>query len=200
MTPYLPAAARSSRAAMMAVVLGTAVTAGDASATPTVPSPSREEVIPDLSRYCQACWRNARLPADRWGDCTQQVFTRLLERVQPDRWANLLADDGAERREFIRAIDAVKKRTQRARKLTAVPVEFADPRHDERRDERQAVAAAAETVLSGRQRKIVELTVGGWAVPDIADELGTTPERVSDEKYKAIRKLRQHLCAEERDS
>ena len=187
MTPYLPAAAARSRSVMMAVVLGTAMTAADATAT------AREDVIPDLSRYCQACWRNARLPADRWGDCTQQVFTRLLERVQPDRWANLLADDGDERREFIRAIDAVKKRTQRARKLAAVPVEFADPRADDRRDERQAVVSAAQVVLSGRQRKIVELTVGGWAVPEIANELGTTPERISDEKYKAIRKLRAHF-------
>ena len=48
-------------------------------------------------------------------------------------------------------------------------------------------------VLSPRQRKIVELSADGWAVPDIAAELETTPERVSDEKYKAIRKLRTHL-------
>jgi hypothetical protein len=30
----------------------------------------------------------------------------------------------------------------------------------------------------------------------MADELGLPAERVSDEKYKAIRKLRAHLCTE----
>ena len=55
------------------------------------------------------------------------------------------------------------------------------------------VRFAANAVLSPRQRRIVEMSAAGWAVPDIASELNTTPERVSDEKYKAIRKLRTHL-------
>ena len=33
----------------------------------------------------------------------------------------------------------------------------------------------------------------GWSVPEIADELALPVERISDEKYKAIRKLRRHL-------
>jgi hypothetical protein len=37
----------------------------------------------------------------------------------------------------------------------------------------------------------------GWAVQDMADELQLPAERVSDEKYKAIRKLREHLCRDE---
>ena len=41
--------------------------------------------------------------------------------------------------------------------------------------------------------RIVELSANGWAVPEIAVELRTTTERVSDEKYKAIRKLRTHF-------
>ena len=57
----------------------------------------------------------------------------------------------------------------------------------------EAVNVAAVQVLSERQKRIVELSANGWAVPDIAAELGTTTERVSDEKYKAIRKLRTHL-------
>jgi DNA-binding NarL/FixJ family response regulator len=48
-------------------------------------------------------------------------------------------------------------------------------------------------VLSDRQRRIIALSADGWAVPDIAAELRTSPERVSDEKYKAVRKLRTHL-------
>src|SRR4051812_10867414 len=65
---------------MAAMVLGTAVSTSDArAAMVTAPQTS---AINDITRYCQVCWRNARLPADRWGDCTQQVFTRLLQNVE----------------------------------------------------------------------------------------------------------------------
>jgi RNA polymerase sigma factor (sigma-70 family) len=177
----------------MAVVLGTSLTSGQAEAY----APVNPQAIEGLTRYCTACWRNARLPADRWDDCTQQVFTRLLERVSPDRWASMLTADGDERKECMRAIDAVKKRTQRDRKYVGLPADAADWRTEptELREDRAAVAEAADRVLSPRQRRIVELSAGGWGVPDIANELGTTAERVSDEKYKAIRKLRSHFGA-----
>src|ERR1700681_1105220 len=95
------AAPRAGR--VMAMVLGTALpTFGTASA-------ANPRTVNDLSRYCTACWRNARLPADCWPDCTQEVFTRLLERVPQDSWGSTLAEETQERRELVRAIDAVKK-------------------------------------------------------------------------------------------
>ncbi len=199
MRRIIPSAARS-RSVMVAVVLGTALTAtgGKAASAPraAAPADAAPDAIRDITRYCQVCWRNARLPVDRWEDCTQQVFARLLERVDVANWGTLLRDDADDRREFIRAIDAVKKRTQRARKYADLSPEVWDDRARAGahvREQREAVDLAAEAVLSPRQRKIVELTADGWAVPDIAAELRTTPERVSDEKYKAIRKLRTHL-------
>src|SRR5262245_15682363 len=98
------------RRTMMAVVLGTALS------TFSGASAASSETLNDLSRYCTACWRNARLPSDVWNDCTQEVFVRLLERVPMNAWDRSLADEGDERREFLRAIDAVKKRVQRAKK------------------------------------------------------------------------------------
>src|ERR1043165_7622159 len=121
MTRYLPSK-RSSRNVMVAMVLGTALAASPAkaAATPPATEPSAKAVT-DITKYCQTCWRNARLPADRWQDCTQAVFVRLLERVEADKWGTVLVDsETAERREFLRAIDAVKKRTQRARKFSAL--------------------------------------------------------------------------------
>lgn len=191
----IPAAAARSRSVMMAVVLGTAMTATGETAQAAATQPA-DRTIADINKYCSACWRNARLPADRWNDCTQQVFTRLLERVERGKWGNVLAADGDERKEFLRAIDAVKKRTQRDRKYAGLTPDAADWRTSpatDVREERAAVAEAAERVLSPRQRRIVELAAGGWGVPDIAAELGTTAERVSDEKYKAIRKLRTYF-------
>ncbi|QEL20256.1 sigma-70 RNA polymerase sigma factor region 4 domain-containing protein [Limnoglobus roseus] len=188
---------RSSRSLMVAVVLGTALTAMGTEARATAKTES--QAITDISKYCTACWRNARLPEDRWGDCTQQVLTRLLERVEQEKWGSILAEETSERKEFLRAIDAVKKRTQRARKYASITPDHADWRNeltDDLRDRREAVTLAACTVLSDRQKQIVELTAGGWGVPEIAAQLGTTVDRVSDEKYKAIRKLRTHFGVE----
>ena len=179
---------------MVAVVLGTALAGSPARATTTAPA---DQAVTDINKYCQTCWRNARLPADRWQDCTQEVFMRLLERVETDRWGSVLVDNETiERREFLRAIDAVKKRTQRARKFAGLTSDHPD-RHivnNSSRDEREAVAKAAAELLSPRQRRLLDLTADGWTVPEIATELGTTVERVSDEKYKAIKKLQHHFA------
>lgn len=191
MTHYLPSK-RSSRNAMVAMVLGTALAATPSKAAASTAAEPGAKAVTDISKYCQTCWRNARLPADRWQDCTQAVFVRLLERIEADKWGTVLVDSETdERREFLRAIDAVKKRTQRARKFAALSPEIAErrPVSNATRDDREAVAKAAAENLSPRQRRILKLTADGWAVPDIATELATTVERVSDEKYKAIKKL-----------
>ena len=86
---------------------GAAWSASDAPAKPALggaPPPPRQseekpsilgrvaKAVTDISKYCQTCWRNARLPADRWPDCTQAVFVRLLERVEADKWGTVLVD------------------------------------------------------------------------------------------------------------
>ena len=183
----------NSRAMMVAVVLGTALAASSAEAS-TGPNP---KAVQDISKYCQTCWRNARLPTDRWQDCTQEVFVRLLERIEAEKWDAILKDDEtAERREFIRAIDAVKKRTQRARKFSSITADVAEYRgrnESDLRDNREVLSKAARESLSPRQRRILELTADGWTIPEVAAELETSVERVSDDKYKAIKKLHHYL-------
>ena len=198
MRKFIPGSGPRSRSVMAAVVLGTALAAGTGTTRASASQPNTKAVN-DISKYCQTCWRNARLPADRWPDCTQEVLVRLLERVEPDRWGSVLVDDETtERREFIRAIDAVKKRTQRARKFAGLTPDVTDYRGARNetsslRDDREAVAKAAREVLSPRQRRILELCADGWAIPEIAVNLDTTVERVSDEKYKAVKKLQHHF-------
>jgi RNA polymerase sigma factor (sigma-70 family) len=183
----------------MAVVLGTALTAfgGPGQATAEAPPEATLQAIADMGRYCTTCWRNARLPADAWTDCTQEVFRRLLERLPADAWQRVLAGDGDERREFLRAIDTVKKRTQRARKWSGDVENVADRNDQHARylnEERELVRQAAEELLTPRQQRILQLSFEGWAVHEMAQELKLPVERVSDEKYKAIRKLRAHLA------
>jgi RNA polymerase sigma factor (sigma-70 family) len=184
---------------MVAVVLGTALSALGSAPSAVAEAPATLRAVADMSRYCTTCWRNARLHPDCWGDCTQEVLQRMLERVTPDAWDQALQNDGEERREFLRAIDTVKKRSQRQRKPVGIPLDSFADRHDldERRlaEDRDAVRQAAEELLSERQQHIIQLSLKGWSVHDIAAELKTGPERVSDEKYKAIRRLREHLAS-----
>ena len=185
------------------MVLGTALSAlGTPAAHSAATAETTARAVNDVSRYCTACWRNARLPAHCWGDCTQEVLSRLLQRVPTAHWDRLLQAEGEERQEFLRAIDAVKKRTQRALKrsctLSGVVEDRRDDRERDRADEREAVRRAARELLSARQQRILQLSLEGWLVQDIAEEMQLPAERVSDEKYKAIRKLRAYLCGTEK--
>lgn len=181
------------RNVITAVVVGAALSTMPAQKAMASVSP---QAVSDISRYCQACWRNARLHPDAWADCTQEVLTRLLQTVEPTKWDGMLKFETDERREFLRAIDAVKKRTQRAKKHGAFVEEVGDRRTepDQARNElREELDKAAQEVLSVRQQRILQLSCEGWTIPEIAEELKTSVERISDEKYKAIRKVRRHL-------
>jgi RNA polymerase sigma factor (sigma-70 family) len=188
--------AAAHRPYLVAMVLGTALSAS----TPALGftgSPAELRTASDISRYCTACWRNARLSSDCWADCTQEVFSRLLERLPTDSWDRALKCDGEERREFFRAIDAVKKRSQRARRwANSVNDQVADRRDMAERhlaDEREVVRQVAAEVLSSRQQQILDLSFDGWSVNEIAAKLELPAARISDEKYKAIRKLREAI-------
>jgi RNA polymerase sigma factor (sigma-70 family) len=174
-------------------MLGAALTMADAKAPAATVS---DQAISDLHRYCTACWRNARLHPDSWGDCTQEVLARLLQTVPVADWDRILAAETDERREFVRAIDAVKKRTQRTRKYHAIQDDVADRRSlgsQSFAEDREVVNGAAGRVLSSRQQKILRMSFEGYSVQDLAKSLAMSAERVSDEKYKAVRKLRQHF-------
>jgi RNA polymerase sigma factor (sigma-70 family) len=188
---------RVKRPYVMAVVLGTALSVSAAPGQEAVQTPQATvQAIADMSRYCATCWRNARLPMDSWGDCTQEVFRRLLERVPAQAWDQALHGQGEEHREFLRAIDTVKKRVQRGRKLSPAVEDVADrrdPQHRWLREAREVVDQAAAELLSPRQQRILQMSFEGWSVQDISQELRIPVERISDEKYKAIRKLRTYL-------
>jgi RNA polymerase sigma factor (sigma-70 family) len=184
---------------MVAVVLGAALAALGTTERVAANEVS-DKALGGISRYCSACWRNARLPVDRWGDCTQEVFSRLLQRVPMTGWERLLSNETDERREFLRAIDTVKKRHQRERArssgLSAPVPDHRDRRERCQREDREALRRAADAVLSDRQQQILQRICEGHTVADIASELALSPERVSDEKYKAIQKLRAYFAAE----
>src|SRR5262249_5306232 len=120
-TSKLPARQSKRGRYLVAMVLGTALsTMGSAVANVAQPE---ERAVNPTRRYCTTCRRNARLDPSCWPDCTQEVFCRLMERVSPEAWGELLKVKGDDRREFLRAIDAVKKRSQRTRRLSQIELD-----------------------------------------------------------------------------
>ncbi len=185
-------APRAGNATAMALVMSLAAITACASET---------DLVRDIQRYCTVCWRNAHLDPTLWDDCTQEVCCRLLTKARAGELdLNLvLADDTPERRELVRAIDMVRKRVQRTRRFQPLEAEMTpSPDFDGRLRDRQELGeileAARRATLSDRQDRIVELWTRGWTVPEIAEHLGTSPTRVSDEKYKALRKLERVLA------
>jgi len=176
-------------AVAVAATVSTAARAEDETAT-----------LENVQKYCTASWRNAGIDQQDWDDCTQQAITFLLERVPRKSLALTMTDDRSEeRRELNRAIWRTAQRWRRAPRHVSLD-EFdsfdrtsGDAASDSDED-LEAARAVANDCLSGRQRRILQLWGDGWSISEIADQLDLTPSRASDEKYKAIRKLRERLA------
>ncbi len=188
---------RRTRPTAMALVMGLAALTAQA---------GESDVVHDIQRYCTACWRNAKLDPGLWDDCTQEVCCRLLGKARGGQLdLNLvLADDTPERRELVRAIDMVRKRVQRTRKFQTLDAQSTlgpdvDRRNRERQELGELLENARRAVLSDRQDRIVEMWTRGWTVPEISDALDMPVTRVSDEKYKALRKLERFLASRRDD-
>ena len=189
-----PKGHRSLRAGPTAMALVIGLAALTAHAT-------ESDLVRDIQRYCTVCWKNARLDPGLWDDCTQEVCCRLLGKARAGQLdLNLvLADDTPERRELVRAIDMVRKRVQRSKRHQALdeqltPGPDVDRRERDRQELGEILEAARQAVLTPRQDQIVELWTRGWTVPEISEALALPVARVSDEKYKALRKLERHLA------
>jgi hypothetical protein len=185
------ARARKIGPSAMAFVIGLAALSAQASET---------DLVRDIQRYCTVCWRNARLDPTLWEDCTQEVCCRLLAKVRTGELelSQVMADDTPERRELVRAIDMVRKRVQRSKRHLSLdpvvtPSVDVDRKNRERFELGEILETARRAVLSSRQDRILELWMRGWTVPEIGEEMKMALARVSDEKYKALRKLEQYL-------
>ncbi|MCA9263963.1 MAG: sigma-70 family RNA polymerase sigma factor [Planctomycetales bacterium] len=184
----------------------------------TRPVAVESEAVEQIDRYCNASWRNANIPHPEWNDCSQQVWVELLEKVPRHRLPEAIwTRDSEERCELNRAIWRIAQRWVRAFRCISLGsgeavVESTSPldsepctanrellqplgtRHEsnvavaERRWQQLLDEAAGQ--ISDRQREILQLSGDGLPVREIAQQLDITPARVSDEKYRAIKKLR----------
>lgn len=180
---------RAACAVAMAASLGAAGSAGEAQA------------VEQIGRYCTVSWRNAGIPSQEWPDCTQQTFELILERLSRGKLTEAIAEaDSRERRELNRSIWCVVQRWRRRPRQRPLQVDrCADPSSLPEPPGRTEDTPAGEEIaralerLTPRQRRIISKWMHGASISRIAAELGLSPERTSDEKYKALRKLRRYF-------
>jgi DNA-binding NarL/FixJ family response regulator len=178
-----------------------AATGVAAAATAAVSQVSESVILKKIRAYCSKSWQNAGINHQEWSDCTQQVFARLLERVDRDRLLIAIEDaESPERRELNRTIWATSQRSRREKKYSSL--EFAQSQSEDRDAwpaKMESLAQVKNAVngdnarLSPTQREIVTRWSDGESISAIAESLKLSPARISDEKYKAIQKLRQHF-------
>ncbi|MFP6764713.1 MAG: sigma-70 family RNA polymerase sigma factor, partial [Planctomycetaceae bacterium] len=162
---------------------------------------SESAILRKVQSYCLRSWLNAGIPRQDWDDCTQDVYLRLLSRL-PGNELSIAIDepDSVARRELNRAVWATSQRCRRARVHTSLTTETPSPTgpvtYPEHSESVQLIRHAIESAdsnLSPIQRQIVTQWSNGEAIRTIAENLSMSPARVSDDKYKAIQKLRRRL-------
>lgn len=156
----------------------------------------------------------AGLSAQQHDDCTQAVYTTLLQTFGRDRFDQLLAEVGqfgirdvlsretADGPDFFRAIDTVKKRAQRERSFQPLDtVETASLNRPDRSTEdlKSSLQEAILSSLSPREAALIQATLQGETPAEIAQQWGIAPKTVSNEKTRALQKLRDVLSSDMAD-
>lgn len=159
---------------------------------------AESQALESIDRYCVTSWRRAGIEQQEWGDCTQQVFLNLLQRVSRDQLIDAVEKaKSMERRELNRSIWCVTQRWRRIRRHGELGGDDIPPKRDVRielvGDLREEVEERLP-LLSSLQQSIIRQSLDGAAVVEIAKQVGVPPARVSNEKYKAVQQLRKH-CA-----
>ncbi len=167
-----------------------------------------------LDRYLARAWFRAGLSAQQHDDCTQAVYTTLLQTFGRDRFDQLLAEVGqfgirdvlsretADGPDFFRAIDTVKKRAQRERSFQPLDtVETASLNRPDRSTEdlKSSLQEAILSSLSPREAALIQATLQGETPAEIAQQWGIAPKTVSNEKTRALQKLRDVLSSDMAD-
>jgi RNA polymerase sigma factor (sigma-70 family) len=165
----------------------------------TVQASDEAGAITAISRYCSASWRNAGIDSQDWEDCTQDAVMLLLERIPRHRLATAINDAASgERRELTRTVWCIAQRWKRSpkpRSLSDFCVCDWPSNESDIAEQIEEVAHAARCCLTSRQHRILFLRLDGYSIGEIADKLDLTRAQVSDEKYKAIKKLRERIVA-----
>jgi DNA-directed RNA polymerase specialized sigma24 family protein len=184
--------------------------AADLALTPALDPHAVESGLSQLDRYLARTWYRSGIDPQKHEDCTQAVYTSLLQQFGRERFDRMLEEIGlagireifsretADGPDFFRTVDAVKKRAQRERSHQSIDrVDVADEFGSTREelDRRAALLEAISRSLSRREAELINETLLGRTPAEIAQVWGVAPKTVSNEKAKALQKLREVLTA-----
>lgn len=168
--------------------------------------------LAQLTRYLSRCWTRAGIAPQQQDDCTQAVYTTLLQNLGRDGFDDLAAEvgqqgipqvlnrDSALGPDFFRAVDMVKKRATRQKTFLALD-DQTEPSVSAGTDGaaenwRGVLDEAIDRSLSPREADLIRATLEGFSPSEIASRWGVAPKTVSNEKTRALQKLRDVLTSE----
>lgn len=174
---------------------------GAVAAATSISQTSQAGLLKKIQAYCTRSWQNAGVARHDWSDCTQEVFVRLLNRIELSGLERAISDaESPERRELNRAVWATTQKWRRSPKHSLLTDDDVQPTESDPWPARvealrkvNSAIESGEAKLSPTQKEIVARFSDGESISSIAGELKLSPARVSDEKYKAIQKLRRHF-------
>ncbi len=167
-----------------------------------------------LDRYLARAWFRAGISPQQHDDCTQAVYTTLLQTLGRDQFDQLVSEVGqfgirdvlsretADGPDFFRAIDSVKKRAQRERSyqpLETVESTYLNKANLSTADLQSTLQEAILSSLSPREAALIQATLQGETPAEIAQQWGIAPKTVSNEKTRALQKLREVLVSDVTD-
>jgi RNA polymerase sigma factor (sigma-70 family) len=162
-----------------------------------------ESGLEQMNRYLSRAWYRAAIPAQLHDDCSQAVFTKLIQDLGRPRFEDMLGDIGtwgvkdvlsketAEGVDFFRAVDMVKKRAQRERTYQSLEMAqaVAAPRDsDTTAARRDALHEAIDQSLNPREAALIQDTLMGKTPAEIAQKWGVAAKTVSNEKTRVLQK------------
>ena len=201
----------SAAAAAVAVVAAAAAVAAASSHSRSA-AKNVDSGLSQLGRYLSRTWYRAGISPQQHDDCTQAVYTQLLQLLGRDQFDALAAEVGeygirdvlsretVEGPDFFRAIDTIKKRAQREKTFQPLdgqadpvaPKSDVEGASGPNGDLHEAIASR----LSPREAALVYETLRGSTPSEIAQQWGVAPKTVSNEKTRAFQKLRSALVCD----
>jgi len=189
--------------------VGSAFVSSSAS-TSTSDASALSSGLAQLNKYLSRAWYRAGIPVQMHEDCSQAVYTTMLQQLGRDQFDALISDVGHsgikdvfsretnEGLDFFRAVDMIKKRALRERvyqSLDAVDVP-ASAGNSETKAWSDALREAVDHSLSPREASLINETLMGKTPAEIALQWGVAPKTVSNEKTRVLQKLREVLLAQ----
>ena len=171
--------------------------------------------LAQLNKYLSRAWYRAGIPVQMHEDCTQAVYTTMLQQLGRDRFDALISDVGRsgikdvfsrepnEGLDFFRAVDMIKKRALRERvyhSLDAVDVP-ASSGNSETKAWSDALRETIDHSLSPREASLINETLMGKTPAEIALHLGRrTQDRQQREDTRSSESCVKVLLAQNANS